>query len=585
MIDPLLSLAFALEASPGAYALLLGSGVSRSAGIPTGWEITLDLIRQIADASNEDCGADPEAWFEATFHELATYDRLLDLLCVTSTERMNRLRRYFEPSPDDQEAATKQPTAGHKAIAKLVQDRAIRVIVTTNFDRLVENALEHIGIIPATAYGPDDAEGMLPLAHSGCTVVKVHGDYLSTKLKNTPDELAHYDPRLNRLLDQILDEYGLIVCGWSADYDVALREAISRCPTRRFATYWSNRGVHLPGPHASRLIELRRASIISIQDADTFLTSLDEKVSAIAALQRPHPLTAAVASATAKRYLAQSSDMIRLDELIADETERVFDQIGKTIASSQMPPGESTPWLWRLQRYEALSEPLLATHVAAGAYCSDAQRSPWIRSLTRLANPITNSRFSELDHFNLYPALLAFYAGGLAALSRNQYDYLAAIFLEPFVRAGTQKQPLASVLDVWEVANEDLVRELPPGRYLDLRLNEHVEHYLRDPLRKLLPDDETYAATFDRFEYLRALVELDLTVPPSPREQPGLGNYMTRSGWRIWNMVDQEVSDQQQEWAPFRAGLFQGNLDRYWQAASKLTELQAEKRKAFDHLH
>ncbi len=50
MIDPLISLAFALHNAKSAYALLLGSGVSRAAGIPTGWEIVIDLTRGLAAA-------------------------------------------------------------------------------------------------------------------------------------------------------------------------------------------------------------------------------------------------------------------------------------------------------------------------------------------------------------------------------------------------------------------------------------------------------------------------------------------------------------------------------------------------------
>ena len=45
--DSTSQLAFAIHENPGVYALLLGSGLSRSAGIPTGWEITLDLIRRV----------------------------------------------------------------------------------------------------------------------------------------------------------------------------------------------------------------------------------------------------------------------------------------------------------------------------------------------------------------------------------------------------------------------------------------------------------------------------------------------------------------------------------------------------------
>jgi len=62
--DPILRLAVALYHGKGAYALLLGSGVSRSAGIPTGWEIVLDLVRQLAASVGEPCEQGGEvAWY------------------------------------------------------------------------------------------------------------------------------------------------------------------------------------------------------------------------------------------------------------------------------------------------------------------------------------------------------------------------------------------------------------------------------------------------------------------------------------------------------------------------------------------
>ena len=48
MIDPITALAFSVYENKGVYALLLGSGVSRAAYIPTGWEVTLDLIKRVA---------------------------------------------------------------------------------------------------------------------------------------------------------------------------------------------------------------------------------------------------------------------------------------------------------------------------------------------------------------------------------------------------------------------------------------------------------------------------------------------------------------------------------------------------------
>ena len=80
MIDPIHSLAFSVQANPGVYALLLGSGVSRAAGIPTGWEITLDLIRKLAKCYNEECEPDPEQWYLEKFKKAPDYSDLLDNL-------------------------------------------------------------------------------------------------------------------------------------------------------------------------------------------------------------------------------------------------------------------------------------------------------------------------------------------------------------------------------------------------------------------------------------------------------------------------------------------------------------------------
>jgi hypothetical protein len=46
--DALLALAFSLRANPGAYAVLLGAGVSAPSGIPTAWGVLVSLTSQVA---------------------------------------------------------------------------------------------------------------------------------------------------------------------------------------------------------------------------------------------------------------------------------------------------------------------------------------------------------------------------------------------------------------------------------------------------------------------------------------------------------------------------------------------------------
>lgn len=48
MLDSVSAVAFEMQAGKGMFALLLGSGVSHSAKIPTGWDITMDLVRRVA---------------------------------------------------------------------------------------------------------------------------------------------------------------------------------------------------------------------------------------------------------------------------------------------------------------------------------------------------------------------------------------------------------------------------------------------------------------------------------------------------------------------------------------------------------
>ncbi|MBL8236126.1 MAG: hypothetical protein JNM66_01810 [Bryobacterales bacterium] len=163
MIEPRLSLAMSMQASPGVYALLLGSGVSRAASIPTGWEVQLDLIRRLASASGVSADPDPEAWYRKEFQQSPNYSNLLGAVAKSSAERMQLLRSYFEPKPEEREQGLKLPTAAHRAIAKLVADGFVRVILTTNFDRLIESALTEIGIQPMVVSTPDAAVGALLL--------------------------------------------------------------------------------------------------------------------------------------------------------------------------------------------------------------------------------------------------------------------------------------------------------------------------------------------------------------------------------------------------------------------------------------
>ncbi len=79
------------------------------------------------------------------------------------------MRSYFEPTEEDREQGRKAPSPAHRAIAALVAKGYIRLIVTTNFDRPMEQALVDEGIQPTVISTTDAVKGAMPLTYSRCT--------------------------------------------------------------------------------------------------------------------------------------------------------------------------------------------------------------------------------------------------------------------------------------------------------------------------------------------------------------------------------------------------------------------------------
>ncbi len=161
--EALTRLAFSIHGNPGVYALLLGSGLSRSAGLLTGWEITLDLVRRVALAAGVEDQPDWAAWHREQFGKEPNYSELIDQLGRTPHERRAILNGYIEPTADDVQQGRRAPTGAHHAIAELVKDGLVRVLITTNFDRLLEQALGDRGIVPIVVDSAHAAGGASPL--------------------------------------------------------------------------------------------------------------------------------------------------------------------------------------------------------------------------------------------------------------------------------------------------------------------------------------------------------------------------------------------------------------------------------------
>lgn len=569
-------LSFSVSHNKGAYALLLGSGVSRSAQIPTGWEVTVDLIRKVTRQLNETVLDDEDSlveWYWKKFNAAPNYSELLKQLAPKPIERNAILRGYFVPTQEEREQNIKVPQEGHLAIAELVASSYVRVIVTTNFDTLVEDALAQAGVDAQVISTPDAIRGAIPLPHAACTVFKVHGDYRDARIRNTEDELSKYPPEFKKYLERVLDEYGLIICGWSCEWDPALRAALERRPNRRYTTYWTH-----PSPLkelAQRLTAHLNAETIQIPGADQFFRSLSQSIRAIADTDQQHPLSARVAEATVKRYVVEDRYRILLADLVMREARRVHDATAwPTIhsAPTRISPQELEQ---RLSFYEAQSQTIMAMMVAGCYWGEGKHQRLWGQALRRLSHfrMQPGGRWIDAHNLQLYPTLLPIYAGGIAAVSAESYNTLAALLLQeawPSPEDGVSL-PLVMHASPGRSLTHDLAKSIPGFESKRTPVSDYLRSKagIREATREVWVDDDNFDDQFDWFEFFLGMVNWDLGERIYGKPWAYSGGFVWRQNRsrQSGNMpavqrFTSEATTMGSDWAPLKAGFFGGTQER-----------------------
>ncbi|OJW21207.1 MAG: hypothetical protein BGO49_24655 [Planctomycetales bacterium 71-10] len=575
MIDSMASLAFSVYSAKGVYAALLGSGVSRSSGIPTGWDITLDFVRKLAALRDEN-PSDPEAWYREAYGNDPDYSVLLEQLGKEPGDRNFSLRPYFEPTDEEREEGRKRPTPAHKAIAALVAKGYIKVIVTTNFDRLMEQALAEFGVTPDVVSNADQVRGMRPLAHSPCTIIKVHGDYTDTRIKNTTSELEGYEPEINRLLDQVFDEYGMIVCGWSADWDQALRASIERCPNRRFTTYWS--AYATVSGKAQELCTRRAAQIISGMGADDFFGQLQEKVEALEAMDTSrHPLSKQMAVASVKKYISEDKYRTQLHDLFMGEAERLSSRLLGDKYPKNRQTDKWTELVPLIPAYDADAETLMAMMIAGGFWSNDSKL--WLRCLERVAAASESVEGDPLiRNSKLYPVRLLLYGVGVAAALAGHDGIVAALLTQGHTKRHQRRS-------LWHAIGEDVHVEMfnavihfgtSPAAKSRFPISQHLFSVLQPEFQNYVSGESELRSAFERFEYIAALVYADQERQQSPQSDHVWGPIGIFARWKFQTEVADELKRQIEqhgnELPLLKGGAFGGKVERLEFAKTRFDE-------------
>lgn len=290
----------------------------------------------------------------------------------------------------------------------------------------------------------------------------------------------------------------------------------------------------------------------------------------------PKPPTPDQVSARVKEFLADDRYRIQLSELVmAQGNELAQSIVGPVFPVSTSSRMSADDLKQRVQRYQDVSRVALEIMVAGCYFGEKAHVRLWTELLQRVANPQTEwGGTILLLNLRRYPALLLLYGGGMAAVAGENHETLLALLTKPTIRDHRYSQDLSPLhaLSPHRVLEKDAANTMI-GRNCYAPMSEHFFAALREPFRFLLPDEREYQRCFDRFEYLRALLEVDMIGDPQC-----IGCF----GWR-WKYPEQDVIKEIEaqegqvgrNWSLYQAGWFQGQRERFVAARKKVSEVVA----------
>jgi tetratricopeptide (TPR) repeat protein len=245
-------------------------------------------------------------------------------------------QKFVEPKVEDA-----FPAWGYLYLANIIRKGQFNLVFTTNFDDLINDALTRFIGYNAVVCAADSEVATINVSTARAKIIKLHGDYLFKKLRNTREELQRLSANMERKFAEFARQCGMLVLGY-AGADQSIMDLLDRLMQDPDAfpggIYW---GLHdpeaaLPLP-LEQLFDRQRERLrpFRCQDFDDFMARLHER------LQLPVPLTIAEPLTSARTSIDRLLDLIKrrqpANPTINAHAQRLLQQRDSAIAQAAEP--------------------------------------------------------------------------------------------------------------------------------------------------------------------------------------------------------------------------------------------------------
>jgi len=324
------------------FAFILGAGASFTSGIPTGKDLAQ---RWLKDMHLRECadGSDLEAWI----HEAWPADGSLCL--ANAAEHYPEIfeRRFSgdrEAGYAELETAMegKSPSLGYSLLAEIIQYTRHKVVVTTNFDNLVADALAMHAHQSPLVVAHESLAGFVRPHLRRPLVAKIHRD-LFLHPKNDQAGLATMEEGWKLALKKLFQYFTPVVVGYGGN-DGSLMDMLAGLDAGDIAgrMVWCYREDSPPPSKARRVLLKHQGLQVKIAGFDEFMLVLAARLVKDFDVADIAERTAKLGQERAARYRDQAE---KLRESSARGS--VAQRRAGAVLSKSIQPGKSW-WAWQM---------------------------------------------------------------------------------------------------------------------------------------------------------------------------------------------------------------------------------------------
>jgi Flp pilus assembly protein TadD len=249
------------------FALFLGAGASIESGIPGTESMVQHFQERLSERWRaEGAKGDFDDWLKSRpgwESKAGDYSNLFEAYEPTQFGRARHIEALV---------AKGTPNFGYLCLSQLLDQGYLDTVITTNFDDLAYEASALWSSVRPRVYAYGVTGGPIRRQSGRPSIIKLHGDFLYSRLKNTSAELAQQDPNMKTQVGRLLDDYELMVIGYNGN-DASVMRILEAIPDAA-GVYWCVYKDQLPSRRTQRLLKRQNWALVRTNGFESIMDEL-----------------------------------------------------------------------------------------------------------------------------------------------------------------------------------------------------------------------------------------------------------------------------------------------------------------------